>query len=247
VLEQSHNQECWFDYGGERIGFLIRCTSAASQRLAIHVHPDGAVVVDVAQGTAIKVVLAAVRRRARWIWQQRAECRAATPAPECNYVSGEPSLYLGQPYWLDVSIDPDGEEGILLTGGRMQLYTRSALQAHIRTLLERWYRQRAQQVIERRLALCAAQLDWLPSPPAFRLRRMRARWGSCSPKGQLIFNPHLVKAPSQCIDYVIFHELCHFQVHNHSPQYYQLLRHILPDWQQRKQTLDNLAHSLLAL
>ncbi len=74
---------------------------------------------------------------------------------------------------------------------------------------------------------------------------MRTQWGSCSPNGELLLNPQLVKAPRHCIDYVIFHELCHLKEHNHSPAYYKLLGRSLPDWEQRKAELDNLAEILL--
>ncbi|WP_211453169.1 RhuM family protein [Collimonas antrihumi] len=60
-----------------------------------------------------------------------------------------------------------------------------------------------------------------------------------------VLNPQLVKAPRLCIDYVIFHELCHLKEHNHSPQYYRLLQRVLPDWEQRKMELDRLAEMLL--
>ncbi|HCZ15007.1 MAG TPA: metal-dependent hydrolase, partial [Candidatus Accumulibacter sp.] len=48
---------------------------------------------------------------------------------------------------------------------------------------------------------------------------MKTQWGSCSPKSELLLNPLLVKAPSYCVDYVIFHELCHLNEHNHSSRF----------------------------
>ena len=39
------------------------------------------------------------------------------------------------------------------------------------------------------------------SPP------MQKQWGSCSPAGLLLLNPHLIKAPARCVDYVLLHAL----------------------------------------
>jgi len=74
---------------------------------------------------------------------------------------------------------------------------------------------------------------------------MRTQWGSCSPGGVILLNPHLVKAPRQCIDYVISHELCHLQEHNHSRRYYRLLGKIMPSWEGVKARLDGMAELLL--
>ncbi len=74
---------------------------------------------------------------------------------------------------------------------------------------------------------------------------MRTQWGSCSPKGELLLNPYLVKAPRACIEYVVAHELCHLIEHNHSPRFYQHLSAMLPDWQARKDELDGMAEWLL--
>jgi len=74
---------------------------------------------------------------------------------------------------------------------------------------------------------------------------MRTQWGSCSPKGDVLLNPYLVKAPKACIEYVVAHELCHLREHNHSERFYRLLSRVLPDWEARKAELDNLAELLL--
>ncbi|WP_294053652.1 M48 family metallopeptidase, partial [Thiolapillus sp.] len=56
---------------------------------------------------------------------------------------------------------------------------------------------------------------------------------------------HLVKAPCDCIDYVIMHELCHLREHNHSQNFYRLLGLLMPEWQSVKAKLDNMSEILL--
>ncbi len=70
------------------------------------------------------------------------------------------------------------------------------------------------------------------------VRAMRTRWGSCSAQGKITLNVKLVKVPKSCIDYVIFHELCHLAVPDHTPRFYALLDRVLPDWQERREKLN---------
>ncbi|MGP2361112.1 M48 metallopeptidase family protein [Acinetobacter junii] len=56
----------------------------------------------------------------------------------------------------------------------------------------------------------------------------------------------MVKVPTQCIDYVILHELCHLAEHNHCERFYQLMSQVMPDSKSRKQLLDNMAARLFS-
>lgn len=49
------------------------------------------------------------------------------------------------------------------------------------------------------------------------------------------------KAPRECIDYVILHELCHIAEHNHSERFYRLMSQVMPDWAKTKERLDGMA------
>jgi predicted metal-dependent hydrolase len=240
----------FIQYGEERIVFDICFLPRPLRRIAIHIDPSGAVQVDAPEGATASEVIAAVRLRGRWIWQRlREQCDRSRHVLPREYVSGETHFYLGKRYQLKVLLDRSAPQSVKLLGGRLEIVTHSKEAGQLRGLLEGWYRQRAEEVFGRRLQECASGLRWLqqlhPALPAFRLRSMRTRWGSCSPKGELVLNPQLVKAPRHCIDYVIFHELCHLKEHNHSPQYYRLLLRVLPDWEQRKMALDSLAEMLL--
>ena len=71
--------------------------------------------------------------------------------------------------------------------------------------------------------------------------------GQLLTQGKLTLNPHLVKAPRECIDYVILHELCHLAEHNHSERFYRLLHQVMPTWEKTKQQLDGMANKLLVM
>ncbi len=60
-----------------------------------------------------------------------------------------------------------------------------------------------------------------------------------------MLNPHLVKAPKECIDYVILHELCHIAEHNHSDKFWRLLTSVMPHWKEVKHRLDDMAEFYL--
>lgn len=233
-------------YGEAKITFTIRFVPFRRHRVAISVMPDGAVLVDAPDQVAPEEVVAAVHRRARWIWQQleaqRERIRHVLPR---EYVSGESHFYLGRRYALKVMQAHDTEPGVKLLRGKLEVTAGRQDRESVRGLLEAWYRQRAREFFSRRIAEWGAQIAWLKAVPDFRLREMRTQWGSCSPGGVLLLNPRLIKAPRPCIDYVLVHELCHLKIHNHSHAYYRLLDALLPDWEERKRELDGMAEMLL--
>ncbi|MEA3332820.1 MAG: SprT family zinc-dependent metalloprotease, partial [Pseudomonadota bacterium] len=135
---------------------------------------------------------------------------------------------------------------VKLLRGRITVTVRERSGKRIKALLYEWYNKRARDFFNRRLDSLLEQTLWVDRPPHIRLRAMKTQWGSCSPGGILTLNPHLVKAPRECIDYVILHELCHLAEHNHSDKFYRLMNQIMPRWKPLKERLDGLAGNLLA-
>ncbi|MDM0052726.1 M48 family metallopeptidase [Variovorax sp. J22R115] len=132
-----------------------------------------------------------------------------------------------------------------MRGGYIAVRTAQGEPALIRSALDAWYATRAREVLAARMASVAASLKWVRTPPPLRLQPMKRQWGSCSPTGLLTLNPHLVKAPRDCIDYVIVHELCHLKEHNHGPRFHRLLEVEMPGWRAVKERLDGLAEQIL--
>ena len=74
---------------------------------------------------------------------------------------------------------------------------------------------------------------------------MRSQWGSCSAKGRLSLNTHLIKTPRAQIEYVILHELCHLKYHHHGAAFHRLVAEHMPDWQARSEQLNRYLPVLL--
>jgi predicted metal-dependent hydrolase len=233
-------------YGDEVIAFrLRRQPSRTVMRVAIHVEPDARVLVDAPDTTPLADVLTAVKRRARWISQHvdAARARLAHVLPR-DYVSGESLHYLGRRYRLKVVVDAGAKAEARMRGAFITVTTPEQAALPIKTALDAWYRQRAREVFADRLTAVAAPLRWVEQLPQTRLQFMTVQWGSCSPSGRITLNPLLVKAPRECIDYVLLHELCHLLHHNHSPKFYRTLDRHMPNWRAVKDKLDNMAEEV---
>lgn len=228
-------------FGGKRIPFRIEYRQR--KKLAISLHPEMRLEVVAPTGSTSEQVLPRVERRAGWIlrkWRYFEKFLPKHPGP--RFVSGETHVYLGRQYRL--KLHQGSDEAVKLVGRFLHVWTSDRNDsARVKWLLERWYRQRAEHVFRRRLILCLEQcpsLKRLREPP-LTIRRMTHRWGSCTKAGSVLLNADLVKVPVHCIDYVIVHELCHLQIHNHSPAFYQLLGRCMPDWERRKRRLEEYA------
>ena len=66
-----------------------------------------------------------------------------------------------------------------------------------------------------------------------KFRYMKTRWGSCSSKGNLNFNYHLIKMPKEILEYVVIHEVCHLKHLNHSKEYWGLVESLCTDYKAR--------------
>ena len=60
-------------------------------------------------------------------------------------------------------------------------------------------------------------------------KNQRTLWGSCSFCNNLNFNCNLIEKRQEIIDYVIIHELCHTIYKNHSENFWQEVKSILPN------------------
>lgn len=249
-----------FTYGNDTIHYdVIRKTKPAenakktARKVIIKVHPDQRVVATVPHDASDDAIQDAMHKRARWIWQSIDEFakQKDTVLPKC-YESGETQFYLGKRYVLKIITDAEQVPNVKLSRGKLNVTIKynngknnDERLVKIKPLIDKWYQHKAKAIFHERLAELLPKATWVTGIPSFRVMAMKKQWGSCSTKGNLMLNPHLVKAPKDCIDYVILHELCHIAEHNHSERFWRLLTQVMPNWKEVKAKLDDMAEMYL--
>lgn len=223
--------------------------TAKARKVLIKVHPDQRVVATVPFDATEKAIQEAMTRRARWIWQNIKDfAKQQEYVLPKQYISGETQFYLGKRFVLKVNIDNSQPSDVKLSRGKLNVTLRNTPENQAKTvksLLEKWYLNRAKAIFQERLHAMLPKATWVEGIPSFRIMAMKKQWGSCSKQGQLMLNPHLVKASKECIDYVILHELCHIAEHNHSEKFWRLLIQVMPNWKEVKAKLDDMAELYL--
>jgi hypothetical protein len=224
-------------FGKRRIPYRLHRTDRKNLRVVVS--PELAVDIFAPETADDEEIHGAIKQKAPWIAKTLDHLAAFHPLPAPRrYLSGETIIYLGRQYRLKV--ENGGRQPVKLLG--RYLWVRVEDRTDTRSVEEAvaaWYRKRAHETLSRYVQRCyrtAARHG--VAKPDVTIRFMKRRWGSCSPSGRIMLNVNLVKVPVHCIEYVIMHELCHLKNHNHSRAFYSLLTRCMPDWRQRKETLD---------
>ncbi len=226
-------------YGDRAIDFQI--IRRSRKTLEISVQPDGKVIVVSPLDSSLELIMAKVKKRAPWILTQKKFFDQFNPrTPERQYIGGESHLYLGRKYRL--KIEAGNSDEIKLRGGFFHITLKEKrhenVSSHTKSILDQWYLIQAQPVFNE--VYQSVLLKWkIPKPTILKIRVMKTRWGSLSKRGTITLNPSLIKAPRECIEYVITHELCHTVHDDHSAKFYKLLAQKMPDWKRRKQRLED--------
>ena len=223
-------------WGTDTIRYEVRFL-ASRQTLAIEVHPDRRVLVRAPVDCPEALIAERVQKRAAWISRQLAEFERYRPrTPARQYINGESHLYLGRQYRLKLA---EGDSAsVKLTRGQLLVSLPGEPDPErVKTLLHRWYLDRARAVFTEVLDASLLHFKGVEHPRLI-VRAMQSRWGSLSRAGSMTLNVNLVRAPRPCIEYVVTHELCHTKHRDHDARFFKLLRYVMPDWEQRKQRLE---------
>jgi len=200
------------------ISYTVR-RSARARRVRVNVHAHAGVEVVLPARAPERAAAAAIVELRPWIE------RRLTEASELRRRVRERAgtvPYLG--VTLELVAQP-GRTRVHRDGARLLVPDGDA-----RPALERFYRRAARAEIAPRLDRAAALSG--SSCSALSIRAQRTRWGSCSAGGRISLNWRLLLAPERVLEYVIWHEVCHLRVLDHSPRFWALLESHWPGYRE---------------
>jgi len=206
------------------------------KQINIRVKPNCEVILTVPPKTTDAHIEYVIKKRTEWIDKKIAFYQEHQLQAPKEYVSGENFRYLGRNYRLKVI--KSKEEGVKLQRGYLQVFVKDTGNlTKKKRLVKAWYLSKAEihflKAIEKYKPMVKKEIANI------RIREMKTRWGSCNPaKGYINLNSELIKKPTECIEYVIFHELAHLVHADHSTKFYNYLNLFMPDWKRRKERLE---------
>ena len=95
-----------------------------------------------------------------------------------------------------------------------------------------WLRKTARPIFKNKVEEVSSKLG-LHKPKEIGIKKLKNRWGSVTPSGNINLNINLLKTPSDIIDYIILHELCHFKFKEHSYHYWDLVHKHMPNYHEK--------------
>jgi predicted metal-dependent hydrolase len=205
------------------IAYTVRRSSRA-RRVRVNVHAHTGVEVVLPARTPERAAAAAISELRPWIERRLAEAQEtlaniAARGATVPYLDSS-LLLIAQPG--RTRVHRDGERLLVPEGDH-------------RPALERFYRRHARSEIAPRLDRATALTGH--SYRGLDIRGQRTRWASCSSSGRMSFNWRLLLAPTRVLEYVVWHEVCHLEVLDHSPRFWRLVEQRWPGFQDDRRWL----------
>jgi hypothetical protein len=205
------------------IAYTIRRSSRA-RRVRVNVHAHTGVEVVLPASASERAAAAAILELRPWIERRLSDVqRALAQIAE----RGSTVPYLG----ATLRLQPQpGRQRVHRQGERLLVPAGDS-----RLALERWYRRMARHEVTLRLDRATA-VAGIPYHD-LTIRAQRTRWASCSAAGRMSFNWRLLLAPENVLDYVVWHEVCHLEVLDHSRRFWALLERHWPRYREDREWL----------
>ncbi|MBS3199905.1 M48 family metallopeptidase [Turicibacter bilis] len=136
-----------------------------------------------------------------------------------SYDNEELFLYLGKGFPLHELLDEIPETEVEIQSQLKKLYTKKTKQ----------YVKKRVTYFEKIIGVKAKSITVVDSPRT---------WGTCNSNKDLTFNYKLSMAPTNVIDYVVIHELCHIHHMNHDRSFWRKVGMYDPNYKQHQAYLE---------
>ena len=216
--------------------------SKKRKRAAILVRPDMRVEFRAPYGLSTDTIREMVRGKAQWIVRKLESFESnRLPDQKKQYCEDEIFLYLGREYPLKITFVNNVKKPLAFFRDselRVEVPENTSEDQFpfmVKEAVWNFYSERAGEEVEKILNRYSGKLGI--SPPVFKVKHQKRRWGSCSADNILRLNFQLIMAPPTQFEYVVVHELCHVKEKNHSARFWKLVRELMPDYQEHRNSL----------
>jgi len=213
----------------ENLKLEINQTSKA-KRLILRVLPEGILRITAPKRVRRSEINDLIHKNSAWIQKKWLMLSQLPKQVETQFTHLEQIPFQGQFLTLQI-IDGKGPvqllQQTLVVPVPLKITTslgEERAKEFIRKSVLKWYKLQALDRIHSKVSEYTEKIG-LPAK-SIALKNYTARWGSCSSKGDLIFNWQIVAFEPLILDYVVAHEVCHLKEMNHSARFYEWLNRL---------------------
>lgn len=220
-------------------GLIVSVTIKKIKNIYLTVYPGGEARVSAPVYMGEEKVRAFVISKLPWIRRQQERYKSRISLPRHEFVNKETHYVWGAPCLLEVHQNSPCNR-IEVERSTLHMYVKGNPDREcMNNLLHAWHRQILLEEALHRVEHWRVLLGC--GPVEVRSRRMKSRWGTCTPaRNKILLNSELAKKPLECLDYVIVHELAHLFVPNHGPGFKLFMDEHLPGWRETRKFLNSL-------
>lgn len=204
--------------------------SSRARRVILRVLNTRVLRVTAPKGTKAFEVEKIIQKNFKWILDKLEIINSLPKEEKITLITGQHLPFLGETLTLKVI---DGKKSVerihndIIVSVPLQLTdlnSDQATDAYIQKMLVKWYKNQALEKIKSQVFDYTKTLN--VHATSVTLKNYKSRWGSCSSKGELIFNWQMITFEKNIFNYVVAHEVCHLKEMNHSPKFYAWLQQL---------------------
>ena len=156
---------------------------------------------------------------------------------EREFKDNELFLYLGKEYKL--KIIKDKFEEVYIEDDKIIVKVKNTEKEYIQGILKWWYKRESEIIVRKRIDYLKKNNKVIGSlsPSIVKVKEQKRRWGSCTSQKKIYINSKISMAKISSIDYILVHEFSHLVHMNHSKEFYDLVKKIMPSYKNEEEWL----------
>lgn len=213
------------NYFLKHVGDVLIRKRRGSRRLSIRVGPSGEVRMIIPYTSSFNTAINFLEGKQEWILKTRERIKKHKPEKK---LFSDDNLPRTRHHEFLITRVKNKDMSFTLSPGLCEIFIPQDMEPESETV-QSWIKRAYTETLRREAkVILVKRCSELAQKHGFqikdiRVKDMKTRWGSCSSKGNINLNLHLMRLPGHLVDYVIFHELVHTIHPNHSEAFWKEL------------------------
>lgn len=228
------------EYKGRAIEFEIE--RRKRKTICIKIDGEGRVSVIAPLRTSEERIISLVSEKALWIIAKQQEISSLMEKKiERKFENGSTFMYLGNEYPVHIIYDSSYKSIRVVFSGRTLkspydcqhfiIYSNTHDEEIMKKAMEKWYREKTMEIVTEKIKLY--ENCFKDKVSEIKVKEQKRRWASCTGKNAILFNWRCSMAREDVIEYIVVHEMCHFEHRDHSKNFWNRVESVMPDYKEK--------------